>query len=86
MKFYAASTALHTTGFSALCFFFRYRRITAVPTLIIGTAYYGFFKATNNMLYKLTVDKAVLASARGMGLGAHAQPVGTLTNRNITYA
>jgi hypothetical protein len=68
-----------------LSFFFRYRRITILPAAIIGTAYYNFFSMSNNMLYKVIVDKQVLDCARELELGAHAQPVGTQKPRNITF-
>ena len=85
MKFYLAAAAMHTIGFMGLSFYFRYRRITAIPTVIIGTGYYEFFKLSNNMLYKVLVDRPVLASAREMSLDAHVQPVGTHIPRNITF-
>ena len=58
--FYATTATFHTAAFMYLSFFFRYRRITAVPCLAIASAYYCFFNNANNILYKLIVDKEVI--------------------------
>lgn len=50
-SFYAAATITHCTGFAFMSFFFRYRRIGAMPTLLIAGAYSTFFTLTNNALY-----------------------------------
>ena len=55
--FYLSAAALHSAAFMYLSFFFRYRRVSAVPTLAIATAYYIFFENANNILYKLIVDR-----------------------------
>ena len=62
--FYASLTALHTVGFAYLAYFFRYRRVTLLPTLLIASGYYYFFTKVNNIAYKLLVDQAVIAQAR----------------------
>ena len=68
-----------------LSFFFRYRRVGAVPTLAIGAAYYVFFENANNIMYKLIVDRAVLGQARRLGYDAQAQPVGEHLNRGLGF-
>jgi hypothetical protein len=42
-KFYAAATLVHCTGFAFMSFFFRYRRIGAMPTVAIASAYFMIF-------------------------------------------
>lgn len=61
MKFYLAATATHVTGFMYLSYFFRYRRLSAAPVLAIACAYSCFFDNVNNILYKMFVDKHMLA-------------------------
>ena len=70
--FYASCATLHTAAFMYMSFFFRYRRVTALPTLAIGAAYYIFFENANNIMYKLIVDRAVLRDARRLGYSAQA--------------
>ena len=65
--FYLTASATHILGFMYMSFFFRYRRITFLPTLAIGSAYYCAFGNINNLLYKLIVDKAVIKEARKLG-------------------
>ena len=74
--FYATATVLHSTAFMYLSFFFRYRRVSLVPTLFIGSAYYIFFENANNILYKLIVDRAVIRQTRNLGFSEVVQPVG----------
>ena len=50
-----------------LSFFFRYRRLSLVPTVAVGAAYYCYFEAMNNILYKTIVDRAVMRDARKLG-------------------
>ena len=83
--FYASCAVLHAASFMYLSFFFRYRRVTAMPTLAIGSAYYVFFENANNIMYKLIVDKAVLHETRRLGFEAYAQPVGQPLNRGLNY-
>lgn len=83
--FYASAAALHTACFMYLSFFFRYRRVSAVPTLAIASAYFIFFENVNNIMYKLIVDRAVIRDARKMGFGAQVQPVGQHKNRGLNF-
>lgn len=83
--FYASCAALHCTTFMYLSFFFRYRRITALPTLAIAAAYYTFFENANNIMYKLIVDRPVIRAARQFGYEAQVQPVGQPKNRGLNY-
>lgn len=69
-----------------LSYFFRYRRVGAMPTLAIASAYYLFFENVNNIMYKLIVDRAVIQEARRLGYGEHVQPVGQAKNRGINFA
>ena len=84
--YYLTTASFHTAAFMYLSFFFRYRRVSALPTLGIATAYYLFFENANNILYKLIVDRAVLRETRRLGYGAQAQPVGQFKNRGLNYA
>ena len=84
--FYASATALHAASFMYLSFFFRYRRVSLVPTLAISAAYYIFFENANNILYKLIVDRAVIRETRNLGFGAQVQPVGQPKNRGLNFA
>ena len=74
--YYASVAAFHSVAFMYTSFFFRYRRITALPTVAIATAYYIFFENANNIMYKLIVDKEVIRQARALGHEAQVQPVG----------
>ena len=69
-----------------LSFFFRYRRIGAVPTLAIASAYYIFFENANNIMYKLIVDRAVIKQARQLGFEPQVLPVGKAINRGLSFA
>ena len=84
-QFYAASSTLHVIGFSSLSFFFRFRRVGLVPTLLIGSGYFYFFQKSNNILYKVIVDRNVIGLARSLGQGHHVQPVGHFKNRGVNY-
>ena len=68
-----------------LSFFFRYRRVSALPTLAIASAYYVFFENINNIMYKLIVDRAVIRDARIMGFSAQVQPVGQNKPRGLNF-
>mmetsp|Transcript_14991 Transcript_14991/g.17867 ORF Transcript_14991/g.17867 Transcript_14991/m.17867 type:complete len:211 (+) Transcript_14991:37-669(+) len=83
--FYLSAAAVHAASFMYMSFFFRYRRVTALPTLAIGSAYYIFFENVNNIMYKLIVDRPVLQTTRRLGFAAQAQPVGTAKNRGLNY-
>ena len=41
--FYLTAGAVHTTAFMWLSFVMRFRRISLVPTLALGTLYFSFF-------------------------------------------
>lgn len=43
LAFYASAAALHTIGFMYMSYFFRYRTIGRLPTLVIAACYYDFF-------------------------------------------
>ena len=83
--FLVLAAAFHSTSFMYLSYFFRYRRVSLVPTLAIASAYYVFFENANNIMYKLIVDREVIRQARALGLSAQVQPVGTFKNRGLNY-
>ena len=85
LKFYLAASAVNVLALMYMSFFFRCRRVGFVPTLAIGSAFYWAFENSNNILYKVLVDRQVLATARSCGLDAHCQPVGTRKNRGFNY-
>ena len=86
MALYGVSmTALHTTGFMYLAYFFRYRRVTLLPCFLISCAYYYFFDQSLLIAYKLIVDNNVNATARKLGLDKHVQPFGHFKNRGINF-
>ena len=72
-------------AFLYMTFIFRYRRLSALSTLAVGSAYYVAFENVNNILYKLLVDRVVIREAREQGLGRHVQPVGTQVPRSFNY-
>jgi hypothetical protein len=75
----------HTVGFMYLAYFFRFRRVTMLPALLISSGYYYFFTKTNNIAYKWIVDRNMLKLAREMGHHHHIQPVGHFKNRGLNY-
>ena len=83
--YYASAALVHASAFMYLSFFFRYRRVSAVPTLAIASAYYIFFENVNNIMYKLIVDRQVIRDARRLGFDAQVQPVGQAKNRGFNY-
>ena len=83
--FYLSTLFLHVTTTVGMSFYLRYRRIGAIPTVLIAAAYYSYFENANNILYKLIVDRKVIQAARAFGLEKHIQPTGTFKNRNIGY-
>lgn len=85
-EFYAATAVFHSAAFMYLSFFFRYRRVGALPTLAIASAYYLFFENVNNIMYKLIVDRAVIKETRRLGFSAQVQPVGQQKNRGLNFA
>lgn len=84
--FYASTALIHSSAFMYLSYFFRYRRVGAVPTLVIAAAYYSFFENVNNIMYKLVVDRAVIQETRRLGYEAQVQPVGQPKNRGLNFA
>jgi len=70
-QFYVAMSSFHSIGFMYMAYFFRFRRVTLAPALLISSAYYYFFTKTNNIAYKLMVDRHVLNLARQSGQGKH---------------
>jgi len=84
--YYLSMAALHSAAFMYLSFFFRYRRVSAIPTLAIGTAYYLVFENLNNIMYKLMVDAPVIRVTRDLGFEAQVQPVGQSKNRGLSFA
>ena len=66
-KFYLAMSALHSVSFMYLAYFFRFRRVNAVSTVLISSAYYYYFTKTNNIAYKWFVDKNILDLTREIG-------------------
>lgn len=70
-KFYLTAIGLHGTAFMYMSYFFRYRRVGALPVVAIAGAYTFVFENVNSILYKLLVDKHVLREARSMGLDRH---------------
>ncbi len=84
-KFYALMTAVHMTGFMYMSYTFRLRRITFVPALMIAGAYSAFFSISNNLAYKVIVDRAAINQAKALGLQKHVQPVGAFKKRGLNY-
>lgn len=84
-KYFLSMSAFHTVGFMYLAYFFRFRRVNLTPAFLISCAYYYFFTKTNNIGYKLIVDRKVISAAREMGLEKHIQPVGHHKNRGLNY-
>ena len=71
VKYFGSAFVTHFSVLAYMTYFFRYRRLTKLQTLAVGTLYYYAFGAINNTLYKLCVDKNVISVARKMGLEAH---------------
>jgi len=84
-RYLAAASGVHTIGFMYLAYFFRFRKVSYLPAFGIACAYYYAFTKVNNTLYKLLVDKPVLAAAREMGLEKHVQPQGQHKNRGMNF-
>ena len=64
-------STFHTLNFMYMSYFFRMRRVTLAPAVLIAGAYSMFFNLSNNLGYKVMVDRHVLRHARSMGHGAH---------------
>lgn len=85
LQFYATTSALHTVGFMYLSYFFRFRRLGLPATFLVAGAYAYFFKVTNNIAYKLIVDRNVINLARSSGHDKFIQPIGHFKNRAPNY-
>lgn len=85
MIFYATAATFHTLAFAGLSFFLRFRRVTLLPTVAASVAYYTFFENTNNIMYKLIVDRHVIREARELGLDNFVQPTGTHRPRGFNF-
>ena len=85
LKYYLATSTLHTLGFMYMAYFFRFRRVNLAPSLLISCGYYYFFTKTNDIAYKVIVDKEVIRLARELGHGSRVQPVGHFKNRGLNY-
>lgn len=85
LQYYLTMAGVHTMSFMYLAYFFRYRRVNALSTLIISSAYYYYFTKTNDIAYKMIVDKNVLQLARELGHNRHIQPIGHHKNRGLNF-
>ena len=74
VKFYSASAITHLLILSSLSFMFRFRKLSRVQVLGVGTAYYAGFGQINNIYYKLLVDRNVINEARALGYNQQVQP------------
>ena len=83
--YYMSASAFHTVCFMYMAFFFRARRISFLPALGIGAAYYIVFENMNNVLYKLIVDRPVMNMARAQGNGYYVQAHGTKRARDHNF-
>lgn len=84
-QFYLSMSAFHSFSFMYLAYFFRFRRVTLFPALLISSGYYYFFTKTNNIAYKWMVDRHVIHLARESGHDKHVQPIGHFKNRSLNY-
>ena len=69
--YYAAATVINSACLMYMSYFFRYRRVGPLPILAVGSAFFLVFDNTNESLYKLMVDRPILAEARRLGLEEH---------------
>ena len=83
--FYGATTVFHMLTLGYASFFFRYRKLSALPVFLIGNAYYCMFENINNIFYKVIVDRKVIQTARNFGQEEHIQPTGSYKARDITF-
>lgn len=80
-----SATTFHVLSFMSMSYFFRLRRVGAVPVLLTASAYYYVFETVNNILYKSVIDRKVLGEVKRLGLEQHAQPAGTRKSRGLNY-
>ena len=71
VKYFGSTLLTHMTILAYMSYFFRYRRLTKLQTLGVGTLYYYAFGYINNSLYKIFVDRNIIATTRSMGLEQH---------------
>ena len=83
--FYASSCLTHLVALSYMAYFFRFRRLSKPQVLAVGSAYYYAYGNINNILYKLTVDQAVVRQARAIGQDHHVQPTGEFKPRGLNF-
>lgn len=84
--YYLGMTSFHTLSFAYLAYFFRFRRLSLLPTTLVSVAYYFFFTESNKIAYKLIVDNKVIQTTRSLGYNKHVQPVGHLKKRGLNFA
>lgn len=84
-QFYLTMSGVHSVGFMYLAYFFRFRRVTLLPALLISSGYYYFFTQTNNIAYKWIVDRNIINLTRSLGHEKHIQPTGRFINRGLNY-
>ena len=83
--YYATATMTHFMLLAYLSYFFRYRRLTKVQVLAVGSVYFYAFGYTNNILYKAIVDRKVIGEAKRMNQHRHIQPNGELKARGLNF-
>jgi len=85
--FYGAATLTHFGILAQATWFFRYRNLSKLQTLAVGSAYYFAFGNINNILYKVLVDRKVIFEARKMGqdhlVKAHWAALDSHSNRGL---
>jgi hypothetical protein len=84
-KFFGSATLAHFTILAYSSYFFRYRRLGKLQVAAVGGAYCYAFGAINSILYKLIVDKPIIAEARAIGQGEHVQPTGSFKPRGLNF-
>ena len=85
MKYFGTTTMTHFTILAYMSYFFRFRRLNKLQVLAVGTGYFYAFNSINNIMYKLLVDKKIIAETRKFGLEKHAQPNGTQKVRGYNF-
>ena len=70
-QFYAAASLSHLLIFSYSSYFFRFRKLSKLQVLALGTGLFYSFGIVNNTLYKLIVDRRVVAETKKLGYSQH---------------
>ena len=83
--YYFWMSSFHVVSFMYMSYFFRMRRVTLLPTMIISYAYFQYFKLTNAIGYKVFVDRKIMAAARKCGREDVVQPTGSFKPRGFNY-